>query len=603
MRSFSVILAFALLGSLLPANAGAIDFHKAAANATPAPAPAAKPKAAKPARKRAARADSVAAKQAAKAGAPIATLASTRPAVVVVVPPRPATPPETARPAPAPAAHAVTSPVAPARSTPAPEVREPAPAPPAARDAAPTPEPAPAPAAKPAAPELVAAVVTPPPPPAPAVAASQAPVAAATPAAALSIPGFGGKSGVAGGPPAIAWSGSMRFRYETRSLLDYRVPGTLKRPATQSLDEAGDVSLMRLRLGANVKFSPLVRGEFVVQDARVMGVEGSPSGTVDNVDLYYALVDVDSIGGAPVSARVGRQILEYGEGFVISPSNWGNPGRAWDGARLRFAPRGWQVDAFTTWVMEGRVEGADRLFSGVDALWKGVKTVELETYTFARSYGDTSFTPEQGGAKQALNDRTSGLRARWRPGRAELRGEAAMQRGERAGDAVRATSWTARAAYEVAHRLKPRFALEATWASGDDTNDGTSRRWDPLFWNSHYPQGPINVFGRMNSECVSASASVQASKQVNVQADVHRFRLVSAKDAWYDDAGTALRRDATGAAGRDVGFETDLAVKWDARTGVGLVGGWSHFEPGAFVRRTGGAPQEDWLYAQMTVAF
>ena len=600
MRFIPLIVAFGLFGSSGLAGAGDIDFHKAAAAANAAAAKPAPKRATAPApakKKKPARADSLAAQRSRATSAPIATVASTAPSVVVVVPRRAERAPEPAAPrTPAPAPNPAAAAVVAAPVTPhAPD------APASVTAAAPTPAPPPAP--KPAAPELVAAVVAPPPPPAPAVAASQAPVVAATPTAALSIPGLGGKGGAAAGPPAMAWTGSMRFRYEARSVLDYRVPGTLKRPSTQRLGEAGDVSLMRLRVGANVKFSPLVRGEFVVQDARVMGVEGSPSATVDNVDLYYALVDVDSLGGAPLSARIGRQILEYGDGFVISPSNWGNPGRAWDGARLRWAPKGWQVDAFTTWVMEGRVEGTDRLFSGADALWKGAKTLEVETYAFGRSYGDTSFTPEKGGAKRSLHDVTSGARARWRPGRAELRAEAAVQRGNRAGDAVRAGSWVARAAYEFPHPRKPKLAFEASWASGDADNDGTAKRWDPLFWNSHFTQGSANIFGRMNSSCLSASGSLQAGKKLNVQLDAHHFRLANARDAWYDDSGTALRRDATGAAGRDVGVEADLTTKWDPRAGVGLQVGWSHFAPGSFVRRTGGSPALDWGWVQMTVTF
>jgi hypothetical protein len=396
----------------------------------------------------------------------------------------------------------------------------------------------------------------------------------------------------------------MRFRYEARSVLDYRVPGALKRPATQRLDEAGDVSLMRLRLGANVKFSPLVRGEFVVQDARVMGVEGSPGAAIANMDLFYAFVDVDSIGRAPLSARIGRQVLEYGDGNVVAGSGWGNPGRGWDGLRLRLAPKGWQVDGFATWVMEGRVEGNDRMFSGADILWKGSPVVEIEGYAFARSFGDTSFTSERGGPKGSLADLTSGARLRWKRGTTEVKLEGAVQSGQRAGDRVDARFGTARASHEFKGAKKPKLAFEANWASADpNAADGVANRYDPIYWGNHGVQGTLDIFGRANALDVAAQGSVQWSKALNLLAELHRFQLVDARDSWFDDSGTALRRDAAGASGRDVGMEADLTVRWDARPGVGVLGGLSHFTPGAFVKNTGGAPQLNWVFTQMTVAF
>ncbi len=409
---------------------------------------------------------------------------------------------------------------------------------------------------------------------------------------------------VAATTTSVTWNGSMRFRYEARSVLDYRLPGTQKRPASQALGEGGDVSLMRLRVGAAIRWAPLVRGEFVVQDARVMGVEGSPSGAIDNVDLYLAFVDVDSLGGRPLAVRVGRQVFEYGDGLVVAGSTWGNPGRAWDGARVRWATAHGQLDGIASWVMEGRVQGGDRLFGGLDALWRESERLEWEGYAFARSFGDTMLAPERGGARRPLHDRAFGLRAKWKRGAFELRGEGALQRGDRAGDPVRAYFTAARAGLGVSHRWKPRVWGEMIVASGDpDPRDGEANRWDPYYWNSHSAQGSLDLFGRANDVCTSVGAEVQPVPAVRVQSEFVHLSLVRARDGWYDDAGTILRVDPTGRSGREVGIEHDLTVRWDARPGIGLLAGWSHFAPGAFVRRTGGAPRTDWAFAQMTATF
>lgn len=504
-----------------------------------------------------------------------------------------------------PATHA-KAPARPVRDPVAIPAPAPAPTPAVAAALAPAPAPdrAPAPArsAEPVAVNLPSAapLVTSAPP---SVVTSATLLGATAPSASLTIPGLGAR-GAALAPPSVEWNGSMRFRYEARSILDYRVPGQLKRPVTQQLDEAGDQSLMRLRVGAKVKFSPLVRGEFVVQDARVMGIEGAPGTAIANMDLFDAYVDVDSIFGAPLVARVGRQVLTYGDEKILAGSNWGNPGRGWDGVRLRFQPKGWQVDAFGTWVMEGRVEGNDRMFSGADALWKGAPGIECEGYAFARSFGDTSFTSERGGPKGSLDDLTSGARFRARRGAAEVRLEGAAQSGKRAGDRVAARFATARASWEFHGTRKPRLTLEGNWASGDaDPTDGKAGRFDPIYWGNHGYQGAMDIFDESNSRDLALMTSLQATRLLNLQCEYHQFTLADAHDAWYDDSGNALRRDATGASGTAVGSELDLTARWDPRSGLGLLAGVSSFIPGHFVHQTGGAPQQDWGFLQMTVTF
>jgi hypothetical protein len=435
-------------------------------------------------------------------------------------------------------------------------------------------------------------------PPAPVAAAVVHPVAApAAPAPNSPMP-----APISG--PSVTWNGQLRFRYETRSILDYRMPGALKRPATQSLDESGDVANMRSRIGARVRFAPNVSGEFLAQDGRVMGVEGSPGGVLDNVDLYLAFADLDSLGGHPLALRVGRQVLSYGDQRVVAGSDWGVGERAWDGARVRFAPKGWQADAFVTWIMEGRVSGKDRVFSGADVLWKGRPGTELEGYAFARSYGDTGFVSEHGGPHGTLDDVTSGGRAHWAKGRFDARTEAAVQTGTRAGDRVRASFSATKVALDLPGRGKPRLALEYVYASGDaNASDGRVQRWDPLFWGNHGYLGTMDIAGCGNIRDANAGLTVKPHAGWSVGTEAHRFSLADAHDGWADDAGTVLRRDATGAAGRDVGSEIDLTVRHDLKGLSSVAGGWSHFLPGTFVRRTGGAPQEDWAFLQLTIAF
>ncbi|MFN8587207.1 MAG: alginate export family protein [Candidatus Eisenbacteria bacterium] len=442
----------------------------------------------------------------------------------------------------------------------------------------------------------------------PASAPSSGAETSASPAAFLGLAPPARTSAPAAAPAApavqpIAWEGQLRYRYEARTLLDYRLPGTFGRAATQTLADRGDVSVMRTRVGATLKLGPLVRGYFVLQDARTMGAEGSPSGTLQNVDLYHAYVDLDSIGARPLALRVGRQTLAYGEGRVLAGADWGNAGRAYDAARARWTPGRAQVDGFVAWINEGRVNGQDRMLSGVDALLKTKRGHELEAYHFRRAFGDAGWTSESG-RKGALMDATSGARARVLVSRFEVRGEGAVQRGQRASDAVKAWFMAGRVTADLKGAWKAKVFGEYVRATGDeDPTDGSFQRFDPVYWGGHNFQGALDVAAAANLRDQAAGLALTPRKGWTLQAEGHVFRLDQARDAWLDDAGTLLRRSSAGAAGNELGREVDVTLRWETRGKVTVFAGASRFFAGDFVRRTGGGSDLNWGFLQLAVGF
>ncbi|MFN8548709.1 MAG: alginate export family protein [Candidatus Eisenbacteria bacterium] len=407
----------------------------------------------------------------------------------------------------------------------------------------------------------------------------------------------------ASGPTSpISWEASMRFRYEARSVLDYRLPGTFKRPATQRLSESGDQSLMRTRIGASLRLAPGVRGNITLQDARLMGAEGSPGGMIANVDLFQAYADLDSLGPSALTLRAGRQIFQYGDGRVVGGSEWSNSGRAWDGLRLRFAPPRWQADALVAWVNEGRLTGGDRVLAGTNTQWKPRAGAEVEAYLFLRSFGDATAISTSGTTGR-LHDGTTGLRLRTTPGRFDFRLEAATQQGRRAAEDVHAWFGAARGAYEIPSRWKPRLQLEWLTASGDSSpRDKKSQRYDPVYWSGHGYLGQLDVVGCANVRDLNLVLGAQPARGASGSIEVHRFRLNEARDVWVDDSGNILRRSSDGSAGTDLGTEMDLGFKWDLRPRVGLSGGWSRFWKGDFVRQTGGGKDLEWGYLQLALS-
>ncbi|HMO85640.1 MAG TPA: alginate export family protein, partial [Lacipirellulaceae bacterium] len=66
-------------------------------------------------------------------------------------------------------------------------------------------------------------------------------------------------------------------------------------------------------------------------------------------DFLNLFIDVGLADG--VVARVGRQELLYGAERLVSPLDWANTRRTFDGARLLTAGDGWTADLFYTYVV------------------------------------------------------------------------------------------------------------------------------------------------------------------------------------------------------------------------------------------------------------
>lgn len=410
-------------------------------------------------------------------------------------------------------------------------------------------------------------------------------------------------------PPVVTFEGQLRLRYEYRSPLDYRLPGTSGRPGTDRLRDRGDALFLRSRLGVRAWLpASRVRLHLELQDARTMGTESSTLANTDNVDAHQAYAELDSLGGAPLALQLGRFEMVYGDARLLGNGDWSPNGRSFDGARARWRPGPGRVDAFVTWLGEGRRAGSDRMFGGViagitrkgaDAAW----TLDLDGYGFLRDLGDTVVAGESG-VKGDLQDRTFGGRLRLAAGIGELRLEGAGQTGERAGDDVSAWAFAARADVVVTEAPRLKLFAEYATASGDETpGDGDWGRFDPLYPTAHGLLGYSDLAAWQNIADVSGGVAFEPRRGLSFEAAVHRFTLAEARDAWIVDSGDVVIRVLDGSAGDEVGAELDLTARWAMRPGVTLQGGYSRFAAGDFVTTTTGLGDQDWAYLQATFGF
>lgn len=414
--------------------------------------------------------------------------------------------------------------------------------------------------------------------------------------------------------------GHLRVRGEARNPADYRVPGTFGRPATANPDDAQDFILQRAWIGFDFRFHDNLHAVVSVMDSRLWG-DTNPGQDTAETFVREAYVEARDLFGEPLGVRIGRGLLpNLGDQRLFSNLDWANVPRIWDSVQLTYEPKGWMLTAFASNLREAQVqtpvgdENDDFWLVGAYASCRMIEKHELDAYVVWRELSDdvfasearakNGFTPRQGDRE----DWTLGMRFKGETGPVGYSAEGVYQYGRQAGDTVDA--WAAAAKAWFTQKLddegkKVRLGLEYAFASGDqDPNDGRNETFDPLFPFGHFYHGHMDLMGWRNMHAVSAQLAVFPLAWLSLHADGHVFWLDKRSDAWYGPAKTAIRRDATGAAGSHLGTELDLYVQvrlWENR--LFLWTGYSHFWTGEYVRDTGKSEDQDWAFCQLEFNF
>ena len=408
----------------------------------------------------------------------------------------------------------------------------------------------------------------------------------------------------------IAISGQLRMRFESRDPFDYRLPGTFGRPGSDTFGADDDRVEQRTRIRFDARATDHVRVFAELQDYRLWGSESSVLSNEKNVDLHQAYVDVEKLFGEELVLRAGRQELSYGDQRMVSPLDWSNIARAWDGFRWMYRPAEWQIDLFLTDVKDAAARtpspgptGDDQLFGGAYVSYRPAADHEYDAYFFHRSLHDGSVMSETSVAGDG-EESWIGLRAKGKEGAFDWSAEGVYEFGDRAGDDIGAYAAALTAGYTFKDAASLRVGAEWTFATGDETSgDGDVDRFEAPYTFGHNYQGWADVFSWKNGHDFALHLSAKPGDDWTVGLSGHYFLLDEAQDGWFNSSGATLRRDPTGAAGDDVSAELDLYVKWQVRPQLMLFCGYSRFFAGSFVEDTGPSPDQDWVFFMLTADF
>jgi hypothetical protein len=411
------------------------------------------------------------------------------------------------------------------------------------------------------------------------------------------------------GPGTLDIGVNIRTRYEFTDNFSVQKYGT-------ELDD--NLLLLRSRLSLDYHIGKPAHVYVEMQDARYSSDElprsAFPASNPfhDETELRQAFLEWEHIGDSPLGFKAGRQSIACADKRIFGPGEWGNVGRYWwDAAKLYWHTKPVKVDLLygRQIVSEPSSFNDEHFPYQMGALYAQFRSITNGSFTFKPDafyvgrYDTHGNLKGESGTGDEIRH-TLGFRADGQFGRGwDYYGTFAGQFGEYGKDDIATLGVIAGLGYTWKADWKPRWGVEFAYASGDDDpTDGTRGTFDNVYGAADaYYYGWMNLVGWVNLEDYQMSFAVRPTKDLKLWVEYNYFRLASATDAWYYGDGKAVRRDATGQAGQELGHEINVLGQWKLHKTLELLGGYGLFLPGEFVRNTPGSDDPaHWVFAQLT---
>ncbi len=452
------------------------------------------------------------------------------------------------------------------------------------------------------------------------------------------------------------FGGSVRARYEVKD--GYGIPGV---PGSvdfraHNADVDNDYFLERIRFRAGYAdkwWSALVEGESsLAQSDQRWAYANNPfvPGTVakkgdgpeaDAIELHQAFVAVGNHKEFPVSLKIGRMELAYGEERLIGAVGWNNIGRTFDAAKVCWQNEWFGVDVFASRPVIPQngvfdVPNDYDFFSGFYATTLKIPKNILDVYFLARNssaQAAAAVPSPQFPQPSARDIYTVGFRLKSKPGELgpwDYSLESAYQFGnfvDKRPGALTPTQSLEQSAYMVAAQVgytfadfwgKPRLGMEYDYSSGDrNPFDDQHETFDNLFPTNHKFYGYMDFVSLQNIQDVCASLMLKPTSHLNVTLAGHGFWLANTHDSFYNVGGVARGGTSptlgTGYGvnaryGSFVGTEIDIVATYTITRYAQVEAGYGHFFVGDYIQQSlanslFGSQDANYVYAQINLIF
>jgi hypothetical protein len=385
----------------------------------------------------------------------------------------------------------------------------------------------------------------------------------------------------------------LRYHHEVGMGQDVSGPGVNRFEDTEH-----DFLLTRLRLYSNWKMSDDARLyiEGIVADVTDDDGTYAPRPIDRNFgDFLNAFLDLGLTDGA--TFRIGRQELLYGEQRLVSPLDWANTRRTFEGIKLITHHDDWAIDGFYTHlvnVIPNELDEADykQPFYGTYATYTGVEDQVWDIYYLGYD------NRHPGTITSDFSLHTFGSRLYIERGVWLYDAEGGVQVGRQSGlgldqDAGFATGGVGRKL--PAHPWKPVVWVHYDYASGDAFG-GDFNRFNDLFPLGHKYLGFIDAVRRQNIESPNVQLTMYPHEKLELFLWYWYFQSNTANDIVPSIGGTPPQSTDS----KDFGQELDLYARQIIGPRSNILYGWSHFWRGNKIL----APKDaDFFYVQWELNF
>jgi hypothetical protein len=452
------------------------------------------------------------------------------------------------------------------------------------------------------------------------------------------------------------FGGAVRGRFEVKD--GYGIPGVPGsvdfRNHGADVDNEYFLERIRFRGGYTDKWwNALVEGESsLAQSDQRWAYANNPAvpGTVakqgdgpeaDGIELHQAIVGMGNLKEFPLSLKVGRMEMSYGDERLIGAFGWNNIGRTFDAAKVRWQNEWFGVDLFASRPVVPQngvfdVPNAYDFFSGFYATSLKLPKNILDVYLLARNASPqaaAAVPSPQFPQPSARDIYTVGFRLKSIPGQFgpwDYALESAYQFGNFVDNRSGLNTPTQRldqSAYMVVAQggftfadlwATPRLGLEYAFSSGDsDPFDDKHETFDNLFPTNHRFYGYMDFVSLENIHDLRASLTLKPTQRLGVVIEGHGFWLANTHDSFYNVGGVARGGTAptpgTGYGvnpgyGNFVGTEIDIVATYTVTRFAQVEAGYGHFFVSDYIQQSLSAPafgsqDANFVYAQVNLNF
>lgn len=387
--------------------------------------------------------------------------------------------------------------------------------------------------------------------------------------------------------------------------------------------------LSRGRIGALLKpssgFKMYVQGqdsrEFGSKRLKIPGTSGAEGN--DAFDLRQAWVEFGDAKNHPLTLKLGRQALQYGDERLVGVSDWNNLSRVFDAAKLRWEEKNWSLDLFSATVVDvsdvgqfnqsdffnGREKARRQILSGLygSSTAFGPQTTDLYVLHLHDEAGGTTnfFTVgTRMKSKPGAFSSAVGADGKKKPLGFDYSGEFAGQSGNLKGKELKAFALNAGLGYTLDVAGTPRLGAAYSYASGDKNQaDKKVGTFQNLFPTNHKFYGQLDAFSWQNMHDLELNFKVVPVKNVTLKSELHAFWLASTNDFWYRANGSTTVRPVKGSASGYAGSEADFTATWAVSKPLSVEAGYSRFFAGSYLQDTGPHSDASFGYLQAKLTF